>query len=34
VGREIVEAKGGRVELVPPLEGVSTTGTIEKIRST
>ncbi|MEM1183825.1 MAG: D-glycero-beta-D-manno-heptose 1-phosphate adenylyltransferase [Planctomycetota bacterium] len=34
VGREIVEAKGGRIALVPPVDGVSTTTTIEKIRGT
>ncbi len=33
VGREIVEAKGGRVELIAPVIGASTTGTIEKIRA-
>jgi D-beta-D-heptose 7-phosphate kinase/D-beta-D-heptose 1-phosphate adenosyltransferase len=32
VGREFVESIGGRVVLVPLVEGVSTTGLIEKIR--
>jgi rfaE bifunctional protein nucleotidyltransferase chain/domain len=32
VGREIVEAKGGRVELVPLLTGWSTTALIRRIR--
>ena len=32
VGREIVEAAGGRVELVPLLPGFSTTSLIERIR--
>ncbi|MEM1166572.1 MAG: D-glycero-beta-D-manno-heptose 1-phosphate adenylyltransferase [Planctomycetota bacterium] len=33
VGGEFVEGYGGRVELVPTLEGRSTTGAIEKIRA-
>ncbi|MGP1272136.1 MAG: D-glycero-beta-D-manno-heptose 1-phosphate adenylyltransferase [Phycisphaerales bacterium] len=33
VGHEIVEAAGGRVEIVPLVRGHSTTGTIEKLRS-
>lgn len=33
VGREIVEAAGGRVELVDLLDGRSTTGAIERIRA-
>ena len=33
VGREIVEAKGGRIVLVPPVDGVSTTGTIARVRA-
>lgn len=32
VGRELVEAAGGRVELVPLTPGRSTTGTLERIR--
>jgi D-beta-D-heptose 7-phosphate kinase/D-beta-D-heptose 1-phosphate adenosyltransferase len=32
VGREIVEARGGRVVLVPLAEGRSTTSIVEKIR--
>lgn len=32
VGREVVEARGGRVELIPLVEGWSTTAIIEKIR--
>jgi rfaE bifunctional protein nucleotidyltransferase chain/domain len=32
VGREAVEAAGGRVELVPLLEGRSTTGLLRRIR--
>ena len=32
VGREIVEANGGCVELVPLVEGYSTSAMIEKIR--
>jgi len=32
VGREIVEARGGRVELIPLLEGRSTTGVIQRVR--
>jgi len=32
VGREIVEARGGRVVLAPLLEGRSTTGTIERLK--
>lgn len=34
VGREIVEARGGRVVLAPLLEGRSTTSIVEKIRRT
>ena len=34
VGREHVEAKGGRVVLVPLVPGVSTTDIVERIRST
>ncbi len=33
VGHEIVEANGGRVALIDLVEGKSTTGTIEKLRS-
>lgn len=33
IGREIVESYGGRVELVPLVEGASTTRTIERMRS-
>jgi D-beta-D-heptose 7-phosphate kinase/D-beta-D-heptose 1-phosphate adenosyltransferase len=33
VGREVVEAAGGRVELVPLVEGRSTTGLLRRIRS-
>ncbi len=33
VGREHVESHGGRVELVPLVEGVSTTAIVERIRS-
>jgi D-beta-D-heptose 7-phosphate kinase/D-beta-D-heptose 1-phosphate adenosyltransferase len=33
VGREHVESHGGRVELIPLIDGVSTTSIIEKIRS-
>jgi D-beta-D-heptose 7-phosphate kinase/D-beta-D-heptose 1-phosphate adenosyltransferase len=33
IGREHVESKGGRVVLVPLVEGVSTTGIVERIRS-
>jgi D-beta-D-heptose 7-phosphate kinase/D-beta-D-heptose 1-phosphate adenosyltransferase len=33
VGREIVEARGGRVELVPLLEGWSTTDVLRRIRN-
>ena len=33
VGRELVESWGGRVELVPVVEGRSTTGLIERMRS-
>lgn len=33
VGHELVEQWGGRVELVPTLEGRSTTGAINKVRS-
>lgn len=33
VGRELVEARGGRVVLVPLLEGRSTTGTLAKLRT-
>lgn len=32
VGRETVEARGGKVVLIPLLEGVSTTGIVERIR--
>lgn len=32
VGREVVEAYGGRVEIVPAVEGLSTTRTIERMR--
>jgi len=32
VGREVVEASGGRVEIVPLLEGYSTSALIERIR--
>ncbi len=32
VGRDIVESYGARVELVPIVQGLSTTGTVEKIR--
>ena len=32
VGREIVEARGGRVVLVPVVEGFSTTALIERLR--
>ena len=32
VGHEIVKASGGRVEIVPLVEGMSTTGTIARIR--
>ena len=31
VGRDIVEASGGRVELVPLVEGQSTTGLVQTI---
>ena len=31
VGREIVEGYGARVELIPIVEGLSTTKTVEKI---
>ena len=31
VGREVVEANGGRVALIPYQEGLSTTGIIERI---
>jgi len=31
VGREIVEGYGARVELIPIVHGLSTTGTVEKI---
>jgi len=34
VGREIVEARGGKVISVPYIEGASTTGIIEKIVKT
>ena len=34
VGREHVEANGGRVVLLPLVEGISTTGILERIRST
>jgi len=34
VGREIVEAAGGRVELVPLIKGYSTTEIIRRIRGT
>lgn len=33
VGREIVESRGGRVEIIPVLEGRSTTATIAKLRA-
>jgi D-beta-D-heptose 7-phosphate kinase/D-beta-D-heptose 1-phosphate adenosyltransferase len=33
VGAEFVESYGGRVELVPLVEGKSTTGTIENIKA-
>jgi len=33
VGREIVEARGGRVVRVPVERGYSTSGIVEKIRS-
>jgi len=32
VGREVVEAHGGRVELVPVVEGFSTTALVERLR--
>jgi rfaE bifunctional protein nucleotidyltransferase chain/domain len=32
VGREVVEAAGGRVVLIPFLDGYSTTGLVERIR--
>lgn len=32
VGREVVEAHGGRVLLVPVVEGFSTTGLVERLR--
>ncbi|MGH7845550.1 MAG: D-glycero-beta-D-manno-heptose 1-phosphate adenylyltransferase [Candidatus Binatia bacterium] len=32
VGRELVEAKGGRVQVIPYLEGYSTTKILERIR--
>jgi bifunctional ADP-heptose synthase (sugar kinase/adenylyltransferase) len=34
VGREVVEARGGKVVLAPLLEGRSTTATIQRMRST
>ena len=33
VGADVVQANGGRVEIIPFVEGYSTTGIIEKIRS-
>ena len=33
VGHEAVEASGGRVALIDLVEGKSTTGTIERLRS-
>jgi bifunctional ADP-heptose synthase (sugar kinase/adenylyltransferase) len=33
VGREHVEANGGRVVLLPLLEGISTTRIVEKIKN-
>lgn len=32
IGRELVEAKGGKVEVIPYLEGYSTTKILERIR--
>jgi len=32
VGRDVVERRGGRVELVPLLPGFSTTGLVESIQ--
>jgi D-beta-D-heptose 7-phosphate kinase/D-beta-D-heptose 1-phosphate adenosyltransferase len=32
VGREVVQGRGGRVELLPLLEGRSTTGLIERAK--
>jgi rfaE bifunctional protein nucleotidyltransferase chain/domain len=32
VGREVVEAHGGRVELIPVVEGFSTTALVERLR--
>jgi D-glycero-beta-D-manno-heptose 1-phosphate adenylyltransferase len=34
VGRDAVEAAGGRVELIPFMDGYSTTGLVERIRGT
>jgi D-beta-D-heptose 7-phosphate kinase/D-beta-D-heptose 1-phosphate adenosyltransferase len=34
VGREHVEANGGRVDLVPLVTGISTTHIVQRIRST
>ncbi len=34
VGREFVESYGGKVELIPLVEGVSTTGIMERIKNT
>jgi D-beta-D-heptose 7-phosphate kinase/D-beta-D-heptose 1-phosphate adenosyltransferase len=34
VGREIVEARGGVVKTVPLVPGLSTTGLLQRIRST
>jgi len=33
VGREIVEARGGRVQTIPLVPGMSTTGLLQRIRS-
>ena len=33
VGAEVVEANGGRVEIIPLVEGLSTTATIERMKS-
>jgi len=32
IGRELVEAKGGKVEVIPYLDGYSTTKILERIR--
>ena len=34
VGREFVESRGGRVELIELVEGYSTTGELDRIRTT